>query len=691
MPRLPDLDSLGARPVPVSRRSIASNPRAGAVGSALAGLGDRIAQTGQRMLASDREKEDKLAYASARAAFLKADIETRKQLAADPDYGTWEQRYGERMAAARSEAAKLIRSSNDRALFEQDAQLDVLRGSAELAKGAFARRSDAEVGSAQDRLFELQDAAQDALDDASREAIIGNASDLIGGLQSKGYISAEQAGKMRRDWTGNYVLQRIETLRNAEDFEGAQRFFEANRGRLDQATESRVQSLLTDALNNREALQLGDYFVEGAVPEAPPEQGISMSAMVAITAQSESGNRERDDAGRLITSRAGAQGRMQVMPATARNPGHGIRPWDGKTDEDRSRVGEELLAALMRKYANDPAKAWAAYNWGEGRVDDAVRKYGAKWLDHAPAETRAYVRKNVAALGSGGPAGDGQGVLRHDLRRINADIDTVADREGWTPEKRERVKTAAARRVQRDDALLDREQADAYEAALAKAEVLGPNFTDPSQLGDAYYRASEIQQRTLRNMAEANVAASIKPVAANGAEAMTLNLMRFYDPEGFKQIDLRTYAGRVTPAEMDTLLQQQARSRTDEGKWSPQTGIVSALSYGKKINEMDLDGEDEAAILRIMEAEAWRLYEANGKKPLTRNDYSELFRSATRTVRTTTSFLGFRTGTNERPRYELTLDMMPAATRQRLTRQLEQNGLAVNDENLLRLYRLDTR
>jgi hypothetical protein len=90
-----------------------------------------------------------------------------------------------------------------------------------------------------------------------------------------------------------------------------------------------------------------------------------------------------------------------------------------------------------------------------------------------------------------------------------------------------------------------------------------------------------------------------------------------------------------------------------------------------------------------MEAEAWRLYQTNGNKPLTDNDYQTLFRSATRTVRTTSRVLGFRTGTHERPRYELTLDMLPQTKRERLTRRIEQSGLPVTNYALLRLYRLE--
>lgn len=86
------------------------------------------------------------------------------------------------------------------------------------------------------------------------------------------------------------------------------------------------------------------------------------------------------------------------MPATARDPGFGIRPSDG-TPQDDVRLGQEYLATMQRRYDGDPAKMWAAYNAGPGRVDAALRQYGDRWLEAMPAETRNYVAKNLRALG----------------------------------------------------------------------------------------------------------------------------------------------------------------------------------------------------------------------------------------------------------------------------------------------------
>jgi len=92
----------------------------------------------------------------------------------------------------------------------------------------------------------------------------------------------------------------------------------------------------------------------------------------------------------------GARGLMQVMPSTARDPGFGIRASNG-TQADDVRVGREYRAAMQKRYDGDPAKMWAAYNAGPGRVDAALSA-GGDWLSRLPAETRNYVARNLRAL-----------------------------------------------------------------------------------------------------------------------------------------------------------------------------------------------------------------------------------------------------------------------------------------------------
>lgn len=99
-----------------------------------------------------------------------------------------------------------------------------------------------------------------------------------------------------------------------------------------------------------------------------------------------------------MRSPKGALFAMQVMPETARDPGFGLRPANANSPEDMNRLGREYRAAMQQRYGGDPAKMWAAYNAGPGRVDEALAKYGPNWLSGLPAETQSYVQRNMSKL-----------------------------------------------------------------------------------------------------------------------------------------------------------------------------------------------------------------------------------------------------------------------------------------------------
>lgn len=138
--------------------------------------------------------------------------------------------------------------------------------------------------------------------------------------------------------------------------------------------------------------------------------------LTALVEQQESGGRRYGTGGALLTSPKGAQGEMQVMPATAKDPGFGVKPAADDSPAELARVGKDYLAAMVVRFKGDVPKALAAYNAGPGAVDKAVaeadkdRQTGAfrappapdYWLSKLPKETRDYVAGISAKFGTGG-------------------------------------------------------------------------------------------------------------------------------------------------------------------------------------------------------------------------------------------------------------------------------------------------
>jgi len=134
----------------------------------------------------------------------------------------------------------------------------------------------------------------------------------------------------------------------------------------------------------------------------PPfdQAGIDEPLFVAIMAQ-ESGGRVHS------SSRAGAAGLFQLMPATARRLGlHGKHgDYDLRySPRHAATAAARFLTEQMRLYNNDLAKVLAAYNRGENgfRRLDRQHKNGDLWAVSyyydLPAETRAYVPQVLAAM-----------------------------------------------------------------------------------------------------------------------------------------------------------------------------------------------------------------------------------------------------------------------------------------------------
>jgi hypothetical protein len=82
----------------------------------------------------------------------------------------------------------------------------------------------------------------------------------------------------------------------------------------------------------------------------------------------------------------GATGVMQLMPRTARE--YGVNARDPYASID---AAGKKMAGLVKYYNGDIVKAVAAYNYGEGNLNRAIRDAGEDWVSAIPKETQDYV------------------------------------------------------------------------------------------------------------------------------------------------------------------------------------------------------------------------------------------------------------------------------------------------------------
>ena len=107
------------------------------------------------------------------------------------------------------------------------------------------------------------------------------------------------------------------------------------------------------------------------------------------------------------TSSAGAKGLMQILPSTAdyiaqKSGGTQFEQGDLATPQINIAYGSWYLNYLLRKYRGSEVLALAAYNAGEGKLDEWLRTAAARGETFTAAripfpETRAYVKKVLQA------------------------------------------------------------------------------------------------------------------------------------------------------------------------------------------------------------------------------------------------------------------------------------------------------
>ena len=234
-------------------------------------------------------------------------------------------------------------------------------------------------------------------------------------LQGK---SAEWSDAQARKMVSNAHKTAIAAALEKNDVAYADRYLKRYGKDMEADDLLQTTGLITKEMDMRVGISAATEVMGRWAPKIVPGD---MDRLTNIVMGIESGGRRYDASGKLIegpaTKYGTAKGEMQVLDGTNRDPGYGVKPAADDSPEERARVGRDYLAAMAREYDGDVSKALAAYNWGPGNLDRAVKEHGPNWLQAAPEETRNYVERGVREFGAG--AGRGK---RPNLAEIKADL-----------------------------------------------------------------------------------------------------------------------------------------------------------------------------------------------------------------------------------------------------------------------------
>ena len=186
-------------------------------------------------------------------------------------------------------------------------------------------------------------------------------------------------------YTPVYMLETVETWKNIIAMSNDVTMYKNNESFADGSgldTEITQPVLGSTGVISKRGIVQASATINSSIENSAQKYRVDSNLIRAIIMQESGFN---PNAG----SPAGARGLMQLMPGTAR----GLGVTDITDINQNVEAGTKYIKQMLDKYG-DPRIALAAYNWGPGNVDNALKRYGSGFdqiYSHMPSETRNYV------------------------------------------------------------------------------------------------------------------------------------------------------------------------------------------------------------------------------------------------------------------------------------------------------------
>ena len=199
MAKIPDINSLGPRPMPDSGRPVYRPPQ-NIMPAIMAQAGSNLQEIGQKAQAG----EDEFYGAAAKSQWLRSNIEAENAFNNDQDYSTFADRYQQTAAENLENALSIVQNPRQRAMLQQSLQVDMMQSLQKVKNLADTKRQDYKTGYILDTAKKNNDAALQSADPLVREQLIRANEAMIDSAVSTGDMSHTKAAEWK--------------LKNSEDY-----------------------------------------------------------------------------------------------------------------------------------------------------------------------------------------------------------------------------------------------------------------------------------------------------------------------------------------------------------------------------------------------------------------------------------------------------------------------------------------
>lgn len=696
MARVPVIQGNAVQAAPLSRERL----RAADTGGAMAGLGAGMQRLGDT-LGRVAEDQDRLDQQLDNAGAKTLDVQARQEL--DKVLSGFAATQGLNAGAARPDVETRIneiretfaaRATTPRMRAMLADSLSVQSGDAlgKVDRHTRTQLTEAEKTATAARAETLGEAAIYAAtpEERTRNLTAALAEDRrLGELRGDAPEVTALAQKTRESGVHASVIR---NLVDGDDLDAAVEYENTHATRLTDADRTRIRRMMLDPLNARQADADAAAAMVGGLPSDAPADGDVATVGGASTDQvfqallmQESGNQ----AGAVgpDTPWGNAYGAAQVLDSTARGVAKKLGiAWQPELMRGKSReayayqvkIGRGYFDEGLEKHGGDVRKALMYFHGGPNQ-----RMWGPK--------TRKYVDQVMARVPGGSASIPPATARRWDVEGVHTRLDSLAQEQGWSPERLARAKRSADRVVDRDEGLAARREQEAQRGALEAIDALpGNRLTSLSQLpADVRANLSPSDRMRFEGMIEENN----KPIApsANGPVAANLNILAASDPAAFMREDLRMYRNQMTPGEFESLSVNQARMLAKPAAETPHSRIWGQINRFASDVGLDLGSnkgkprkpEDRAAAMSIFSTmQGYLNFLTEGKRVPTDDEVKRAFDNAVMPV---------ASGGAAIPRFRATglptnSIAIPDADRRRIINGLRAAGLPTDYRTIARVY-----